>query len=624
MDEVSNLSKARTILLAVSLAVESDISGLRCLTAVHPRDLPLQLMLRILLTFLPESTEPSLYTSFIEEVFSGSLRRQENITVNLAPVEDLSEAEARKRIRKLHLLPLQDTGTSLVTSDDALTQFLINRAHRIEAETGLLPLLAQLLVPFLDHSGYLRAWLISTIVPLLRLEYEYYPSDRRTLLLDAFERLETPLGISTLLSKIDHGDTRRGSDVDTVGRDMRGLIGPWMYGDTRRKRRKLDDGRLQTPTSIQSKEPATEGITEHDDEERDLGWSFAWTWFLEKAARDFGLVVRAIEQWDGPLDVDLGGYDDGHEQLDEKVKVRLQGQYAQMALSSIYVTEEDSMDVLEGAHRILIRIADLMHSEPPANLSTELSSLPSLDRSHFVAEDLSVSSLSATALLRPRNSITTPNSETLSLLSSIVLSAYIIQNLGHKVSARRVAELFLSGNGELQTRELHKVLRSVSTTTKRDHKDWLHLRRSFVWLRDWEVENAAAEKATSDQAQGNGVFGKVARDFLERELLKAFLAGTRKSPSEISTTQHSHFPEKQKASRSSWDCLRVTNEILNLTTYLLEYQLAVEIYIKPPTSQRPLAWEHVERVVVDSAMISYDNASNGNRFRGGIKRASDM
>lgn len=63
---------------------------------------------------------------------------------------------------------------------------------------------------------------------------------------------------------------------------------------------------------------------------------------------------------------------------------------------------------------------------------------------------------------------------------------------------------------------------------------------------------------------------------------------------------------------------------MNLTSNLLEYELAVETYIKPPSPQRPLPWEQVEKVVVDSAMISYDNASNGNRTRGGMKKASDM
>jgi protein transport protein SEC39 len=33
--------------------------------------------------------------------------------------------------------------------------------------------------------------------------------------------------------------------------------------------------------------------------------------------------------------------------------------------------------------------------------------------------------------------------------------------------------------------------------------------------------------------------------------------------------------------------------------------------------------EEVEKVVVESAMTFYDNASNGNKTRGGIKRASE-
>ena len=39
---------------------------------------------------------------------------------------------------------------------------------------------------------------------------------------------------------------------------------------------------------------------------------------------------------------------------------------------------------------------------------------------------------------------------------------------------------------------------------------------------------------------------------------------------------------------------------------------------------RPLSLDVVEDVVMEVAMSCYDGASNGNKTRGGIRRASDM
>lgn len=38
----------------------------------------------------------------------------------------------------------------------------------------------------------------------------------------------------------------------------------------------------------------------------------------------------------------------------------------------------------------------------------------------------------------------------------------------------------------------------------------------------------------------------------------------------------------------------------------------------------PLGAEQVEAAVLDAILIAYDNASNGNRTRGGMKRAYEM
>lgn len=53
-----------------------------------------------------------------------------------------------------------------------------------------------------------------------------------------------------------------------------------------------------------------------------------------------------------------------------------------------------------------------------------------------------------------------------------------------------------------------------------------------------------------------------------------------------------------------------------------EYQLAVDLYTNPKSA--PLSSSQVEAAVQEAIFAAYDNASNGNRTRGGMKRAYDM
>lgn len=53
------------------------------------------------------------------------------------------------------------------------------------------------------------------------------------------------------------------------------------------------------------------------------------------------------------------------------------------------------------------------------------------------------------------------------------------------------------------------------------------------------------------------------------------------------------------------------------------YEFASNLYISD-AYQRPLESSRVEQIILDKAMEAYDGASNGNRTRGGMKRANDM
>ena len=54
----------------------------------------------------------------------------------------------------------------------------------------------------------------------------------------------------------------------------------------------------------------------------------------------------------------------------------------------------------------------------------------------------------------------------------------------------------------------------------------------------------------------------------------------------------------------------------------IDFKLAKDIYCAP--SMGPLSPEQVETVILEVALSAYDNASNGNKTRGGVKKASEM
>lgn len=56
-----------------------------------------------------------------------------------------------------------------------------------------------------------------------------------------------------------------------------------------------------------------------------------------------------------------------------------------------------------------------------------------------------------------------------------------------------------------------------------------------------------------------------------------------------------------------------------MLTIFPEYQLVVDLYIQ--SASPPLNPTQVEEAVIEAIYSAYDNASNGNRTRGGMKKA---
>ncbi|GJP98290.1 hypothetical protein CBS63078_1208 [Aspergillus niger] len=563
MAVLQGLSGAHAILLATHLCATGNVVALPHLQAKFPAHLPLERVLRIILTFLPESTEPSSYTPVLQALVDGQLPEAGGAGIDTTSVKDLPAAIVRKRVRKIRLLPLQYPGDEdSQDPSDLLTKFLIHRAHRIDLETALQPLVLDLLLPFYQRSEVLRTWLISSLLPLLRLNYEYYPSQDETFSLDILESMDNSIAVNVLLSMT--GATK--SSMDLV-RNLRGLVGAWMYGSNRSKRRRLNEAMQETSIVLPQDEAQPKTPS-------GVGWQQVNEWLLARSLVDHESAVNAFVNWDGPEDVDLGGYAEDKEGLSDDELQDLRRRYGQTGLAVVYANSDPSPPALDGSVRILARIAEFLKLEEHSFLSPDNSEFPDVKFDPVPISSASRVSLLQNALLVASNPLTRPSASSISFLSGICLSLRILNDLGHPTPCRTAANICLLNNQETQLFELRSVIASVVRQARSGH-DWSKTRQQLLWLRDWQADHT---ENTSDRPDYHGLFWRVPQDVVEAEILKALLEAK-------------------------------------------EYHLAVSIYI---VSGSTLSSTQVEEAVKEAIFTAYDNASNGNRTRGGMKRAYDI
>ncbi|KAL3483684.1 Sec39 domain-containing protein [Aspergillus germanicus] len=552
MADPARLSGAHAILLAIHVCVRGDASSLPQLQARSPATLTTERLLRIILTFLPESIEPKDYVPVVQSLVDGS-SVSEGQEVDISPVKDLSEDAARKRVRKVRLLPLrysEDENSQDPT--DLLTQFIIHRAHRIDSETSLQPLILDLLLPFYQRSPTLRTWLVSCLLPLLRFNYEYYPSQDKSCSVETLESLDSQTATNILLSI--SGTPK--NDTDLI-KNLRGLVGPWMYGSNRPQRQRLNEAarRNSIPLQVQADENS--------------GWEYVNEWLLSRSLVDPDAVVGAFVNWDGPEDVDLGGYVDEHEGLSADQAQELRNRFGQTGLAVIYQSPEVSLDQ---SIRILDRVSSLLGLEESLHTSRN-STFPSVNFDASQIQSASRATLFQNALLLPTNPLTYPSPSSVSFLSGLLLSLRILEELGHPIPCRTATNICLHSNEDMQLFELRSMMASIGQQAKSGH-DWRTVRQQLLWLRDWKSE---ADRSES-HLDFHGLFWRAPQDVLEAEILKVLLQ-------------------------------------------VREYDLAIEIYVK---SNSTLAPDQVEDAVKESVFAAYDNASNGNRTRGKMQRAHEI
>lgn len=514
MDEPAALSSAQAVLEAVQLAAEADITSLSRLITTYPKVLEIKLIFRIILTFLPESTDPARYSEFLRAVYNGHLEgdtRYAGLTHT-----GLSSSEATIRVRRLHLLPLADPTCTFQSAVDPLTLFLIHRAQRIDYETGSLLLVSRLIKPFLRHSEHIQIWAISTLLPLLRFEYEYYPQNQLEFSLASFEIASGKSVINCFLSEAG----RKIEYKSDLARDLRGLVGPWMYGYTRRRRRK----RKHTESDINQVYLSVVSDRRENDivNQTTSGWNEINDWLLSLALRDFPRAAAAVLQWDGPFDVDYGGWDEGGPHQTEDAQSETSA-YAQACLALVYTSSHWSPELLRCSYLIYQKVAKLidMYSVPELNIE-HAGDLGDLPFEYF--QKLSHANFLSSTLLHTDNLLTNPSKGALHLCYLLLLSSTIFESSGYQIGPKILAEFSLFGDEAEQLAELRKFFHILLSKPK-DRDQWVQIRNQALWLRDWGMLTSNLEE--QNPRQTFGVFCRVDRLNMEIEMLKALLSSSR-------------------------------------------------------------------------------------------------
>ncbi|CRK27441.1 hypothetical protein BN1708_014821 [Verticillium longisporum] len=550
------LSPPKLVLLAVHLATIADVNSLAYLTSRYPAVLRKDIILRILLTYLPETVPSAEYVNFLKELESGEFDDHEANDLNYATVHDLNDEEAAKKVRKLRLLPLSDGKGSIDADEDHITSFLYRRAYRVDEEAGLLAQLPVLLTPFLHHSHDLRTWVISTLLPLLRRNHEYYPQDAVANTLIEFQKLPDNIAVGVLLS-----NTGANGDLSTVGRDLRGLVGPWLHNNTRWTSAMSADSSLQLAISAGTN---TQGLL-------CPGWEQVLEWLTAHAARSWRVAVAAVEQYNGPEDVDLGEYDGIW--LREEQQQYLDRRYARAILACAYIMPEANSEALHGAYQMVSKVMELLGNDSSTSLEQDVDNLQTVtDLDSELFSSPKNTAYMRDDLLHESNPLTSPSLKAARLLQALILSAYLFTQAGHPCSIKRAGDLAFIQDEREQKMEATKLIHTiVNRAPRNDESFWTRSRRQVLWLRDWGAKS-------SSEGSGSGVLGRVTSSFLEAEILKGLLANN-------------------------------------------QYSLAASLY---EGAEQSLSQQALQDTILGAALNAYDNATNPNRTRGGLKKCDEI
>lgn len=559
------LTPAKILLLAAHLTAHGDLAKLATLALQNSHVLRRELVLRLLLTYLPETVEPCEYTGFLFDLFDENLHAETADGLDTSFVDILSDDAATKRVKKLQLLPLsipKDTGDD---KDNLICSFLVKRTYKINSEAGVLSKLPELLEPFLDCSPALRDWSATIVVPFVRRNCEYHTTKASEYTLSEFENLSDRTAATYLLSD------SAAQDAEAIGRDLRGLVAPWLHSASR--------------WSVSAESHGT--VLECP------GWEQVQAIIVSWATQSWEATTGAITNWDGPQDVYFGK--NLAMKLGEQKKLYLVQSYAKTALACIYSVPDSTAEALAGLYAVCQAVQSRLNfGGPLADIDAVMSNTSLLQWSPDSANiDPKMSALMRRDMLQNSNSLTSATPESLTLATLLTFSAYLATSIGVPWSVRNVGDLLFLGDTREQKGELNKLLRAITAQAPKDSDlYWTRARDRILWLFHW------GSPPKKGSIYGCGPLGMISQDFVETEILKTLL------------------------SNSSMPLFISINTCKTLILMSEEYVLSKTIY--DDNNVPSVAKDKLQDAVCHAAMHAFDNASNPNRTRGGLKKCDEM
>jgi hypothetical protein len=143
------LSNEAVLLLAANLASIPQLSSLQALILGYPDVLHFTTVLEILLKIVPETTSPEDYLRLLYKSYRGDIEVFEASRISNSSIEQvktLSQQACRRKLLK-YQLNLSDASVNIELKDTLLANWFLDRARRVEKETGMIDLARRLVLP---------------------------------------------------------------------------------------------------------------------------------------------------------------------------------------------------------------------------------------------------------------------------------------------------------------------------------------------------------------------------------------------------------------------------------------------------------------------------------------------
>lgn len=529
MTTVTGLTDVHVVLLAVQLTSDGELQELSKLVHLR-RDVLLDTLLyRLLISFYPaEVPDQSSLVHFLRSLrdLTNEPKRSDALKVDPS-ISTLPREDAVRQCRALKLRPIPQHAA--INTESELANFVIEFAKRLETLSGAAGPPADFVEQFIEEDPDLRLWYETYLVPVVRLQYEFYPDVEDVIGVRDIEGISGANGVKTLLQYAE-----KQHSATAVARDLDRVVGPWVRGGSRAKRRKID-------------KPLGDVV------DTEASWESVNNWLLSSSLADFDVSAKAYVEWGGP------------EELGNEIVAR----FAQTGLAIIYGCSQASIESQTISRQILNKVTSITRLDHP-NLSI---SEPDISLSSTFERDLEETDLMSNSLLRRSNRFTKATESTVQLLIGLLCTADILLDLGLPWTICDLARACIFGSERRHKDEFRRLLRQIPRQTRKEI-DWHSVRRQLLWLRSW------------------------------------------------THGQQSDLEQHQPAFLSRLSLTYVETQVLDALLRAAQYNVVKNVYLN--TSSPPLSVAEVENRVVAAILEAYDNSSNGNRDRGGMKRASEI